>query len=278
MTIPSPKPWRPRSSSLGGYFACDQRAALDRAIHEGLMPPVPQEPAPFADLGTIIHHRLQTTMGCVFPAGPAEPPKPEMYECAASLFKDDRALLDAAVERATGTAFKGMPPTPDGKPWMAETDVAAPHTDITGHIDFLSQDLTVIGDLKTTARKPDHNRIKPAHMYQLAAYAILVEDVLHGRPEKAFVLYVDSLKGAWYMRIWIDLTTPDFRDFMEQVRKYARSLRSPDLFDRAIPRLGQGCSSNFCPYVGICRDKLIPPAGTPEDVSIPTLKPKAFLS
>lgn len=47
--------WKPRSSSLGGYFNCDFRAAFDRAIAEGKLEEIPQTPSAYADFGTCCH-------------------------------------------------------------------------------------------------------------------------------------------------------------------------------------------------------------------------------
>ena len=173
------KLWKPRSSSLAGYAYCDARALYDRALYEGTMQPAPagERDTKYADLGTLIHAAAQTLAGCVF-----DGPVPlsdtdgegtrQLRVSAAKLFNDDQAALMRAVAAAAAAAVSALPAAPDGKPWRAE--VRASNRFLSGHIDLLSHDGTVLIDLKTTSRKPDHNRVKGEHFMQMLAYKFLV--------------------------------------------------------------------------------------------------------
>jgi len=62
------KPWKPRCSSLGAYSNCLWRAAQDRLVAMGeLPPPPPQESTANASLGTCGHFTLQDGLRCEFP-------------------------------------------------------------------------------------------------------------------------------------------------------------------------------------------------------------------
>jgi hypothetical protein len=252
--------WTPRSSSLGGYFLCDQRAAFDRAIAEGLLPEPPKEPAPYADLGTCMHYALQKRVGAHFPDGNHEPTG-EQRATAATLFAGDKDKLEMQVALTAALAAANMPAAPDGKPWLAES--AFKMRGLTGHIDFLSQDGTQIGDLKTTSRKPDHARIKADHIWQLIAYYHLVKARRKVEPQKAWILYVDSLKAQWALLLWFDFTTEASKELIDHAAAYVKYLRSKRLYKEARPRLGSHCAGSFCPHTASCRDKYIPPAGVP---------------
>jgi hypothetical protein len=246
--------WKPRSSSFGAYIGCDFRAAFDRLIAEGKLETIPQEPSPYADFGTCCHYKLQTSVGCEFPPG-SHAPTAEQRAVAASLHADGK--LDDMIDRVAGCARAALPVSPDGKPWLAEVEFKLPIC--TGHIDFLSQDMTVIGDLKTTSRKPDHQRPKPDHMWQLACYAIGVKGRYKVEPKSAWILYADSLKAQWAMLVNIDLQSEQMQEMMAHVVSYSKYLRSAKLLSTAKPRMGTNCAGSFCPHVSRCRDRFLPP-------------------
>ncbi len=245
--------WSPRASSLGYYIACDYRAALDKLVASGQMPAVPYVPAPYADLGTMIHYTLQQAMGCVFPNGHQGPPGPDTLINAATLFKDLNACA-VAIAAATALAQANMPKKPGV--WFAERAFKA--RKLQGHADFISADGEDLVDLKTTSRKPDHCRMKSEHFIQMCAYKYLCPTLRRGH-----VLYVDSLKAQWAMCIEIDFETEHMKEFMVQLEQQLKYLTSKRLDQNCFPHLGAHCSSGFCPYIGMCKDKLIPEAGIP---------------
>lgn len=271
-----------RCSSMGYYAACDFRAAYDRAIHEGLLEPSEDSkarknsPSPYADLGTCIHWVLQSRMGCIFPGAERAIGRPitehiqelldsaadeerftdEQFASACTLFNDDPDLAMAKMEAAAKLAQDHMPKAPDGRPWFAERHVKT--RELSGHIDFLSQDKTVIVDLKTTSRPPSYGKMKPAHIFQLCAYKILVPTVT-----KAYVLYVSS-KGDWVIPPEesgaIDFESEEGEELLGYTRGVLDHILSDDLYDRACPRFGS-CTDNFCPYVEDCVNRLTPIVG-----------------
>jgi hypothetical protein len=241
---------------------CEYRALIDRAVAEGsiMLPPEAAAPKPYADLGSCIHAEMQETLGCAMPKSAHL--NVDALTSAATLFPD-AASCSAAISAAVRAAISVMPKSPDGRPWQSEYPYK--YRDVlTGHIDFLSQDESVIVDLKTTARKPDHHRIKAEHFVQMCAYKILVPKAKLG-----YVLYVDSMKASWAMLSQpIDYTTDDMVEYLEQLEGYARGLRRKSLLKTAMPRVGSHCQSSFCPYTSICRDTLIPPASAPVDTPL----------
>lgn len=245
--------WKPRSSSLGAYFNCDFRAAFDRAIAEGKLDAIPQEPSAYADFGTCCHYKLQTSVGAIFPDG-NHAPSGEQRAVAAGLHADGK--LDEMIDRVAACARAALPVSPDGKPWLAECGFKLPF--ISGHIDFLSQDYSTIGDLKTTSRKPDHNRVKPEHLWQGVAYKIGVMDKFKVEPKTLWFLYVDSQRGQWAMLVNVDLQSDAIREMEHHARQYIKYLRSAKLYTQARPRMGMHCSGGFCPHIARCKDRFLP--------------------
>jgi hypothetical protein len=250
-------PWKPRSSSFGAYISCDFRAAFDRLIDEGKLDEIPRESSPYADFGTCVHYKLQTSVAAVFPGG-NHAPTPEQRAVAGSLHADGK--LDEMIDRVAACARAALPVTPDGKPWLAEAEFKLPC--VSGHIDFLSSDYRVIGDLKTTSRKPDHNRAKPEHLWQIACYAVGVQAKFKVAPTSAWILYVDSLRGQWAMLVNIDLTSEPMQEMISHVHAYSKYLRGRQLYTMAKPRMGMHCSGGFCPHVSRCKDRFLPPPTT----------------
>jgi hypothetical protein len=250
--------FKTRCSKSGLYNLCGYSATLDEAIQAGAQPVLDDmdfSSSAYADLGTIIHNELQVRLGCVMQErlpGMMEP----MWLKAQELFKD-REELEAVVSRAVEFAAGIFPKALDGKPWVAEPEDAL--TDLTGHLDFESQDLSEIIDLKTTARKPDHGRLKPLHLYQLVSYW-----ELRGRKAKTGrILYVDSLKGDWaIMSDPVDFQSDAIAFFAEGMAE-----RRKDIFNgtkRFFPVPGDHCKSGFCSYRNsrVCYSGLVPPGGT----------------
>lgn len=259
--------WRPRASSLGGYAACDMRALFDRLIHEEKIPPPSEASAakPYADLGTLIHYKLQCALGCMFPRGQAAPDD-QVSVVAATLFGNDANRLYAAVDAAACAALRVMPKPADGHAWEAEVAVKN-GVWLAGHIDMLSHDRKDLVDLKTTARKPDHNRMKGDHFVQTCAYKLMVPEV-----ERIHVVYVDSVAARWAMCVTVDATAPDVVTYLARLDRFVHYLRGKGLMKQAMPRPGSICAATFCPHVAGCRDKLIPPSGTPLDFTTPKVQ------
>jgi hypothetical protein len=263
------KRWKPRSSSLAGYMYCTARAAYDRALAVGDLEPAPagERDTKYADLGSLIHLAMQVKMGCVFDT-PTEPCPLEMNVSAAKLFGDDQHRLQRAIDAATAAGLSAMPKAPDGLPWRAEVRATSPY--LSGHIDFLSQDGTTLIDLKTTSRKPDHNRVKGEHFLQMLAYKMLVPTIT-----RAHILYVDSQQARWTL-----LSPPiDFSPGSEaeaqlpRLLQFLKRIRSVKIYDTAIAAPGGHCSGCFCPHTAICKDKLIPAAGVVVDTTPLSITP-----
>jgi hypothetical protein len=236
---------------------CQARAAYDRAYAVGDFT-ADEDAAPrdtkYADLGTLIHAATQSLAGCVFDK-PPEDLSLEVRTSAAQLFGQDLARLDQAVLAAAQVAVATLPTAPDGKPWRAE--VGARSKLLTGHIDFLSQDGTVLIDLKTTSRKPDHNRVKGEHYIQMLAYQLLVPTIT-----SAHILYVDSLKARWSMLSPpIDFTSTSAQAQRDRIIPFLRRIRSAKIYATALAAPGGHCSGCFCPHVALCKDQLIPGPG-----------------
>ncbi len=251
----------PRASGIGAYFACDHRALLDRQRAEGTLDyEVKDSLNMYAALGTVAHYILQRQLNCNFPTPDkdAYAPSPEEYNVAAQFTGGCRDKLHAHASAIAALAAEHMPPVTGV--WHAEPAFEA--FNLTGHIDFLSPDLRTIVDLKTTQRKPDHNRIKPGHLYQLMAYRRLVEMTTGTSPATGYVLYADAKSAKWALLLPFDFTSPQAAELAVTVDKYLTYLLSPVLATAATPRMGNTCSGDYCPYTPICRDKYIPPSGT----------------
>jgi hypothetical protein len=251
----TPTTWRPRASSLGHYWACSQRAAFDRGIHEGIFSPDMKEDNPIkpnAALGTCIHFFLQDGLRAVFP-GPSQDyaPEEDEYESASKLFGGSRQDLMRAVEASARLAAQHMPKLPNGSHWRAEVAVdAGPHLS-PGHIDFLSSDGAILVDLKTTSRKPSGGRIKRSDLIQVTNYA------LNSGAQWAMILYVDSMCADWCMPIPIPYDTNE--PIRTNIPKLVRYLTGPTLNDTAYPGpLNDDCNDTFCGYTKICRDEIVP--------------------
>lgn len=269
--------WMPRASSLGFYWACSYRAALDRVLHDSPELATPElqaikvaqqapKPSPYADFGTLVHWELQTGAGCVFDDG-ATAPTTEQLACASTLFNGDEAATRLAVRTCAQKAFTALPASPAGEPWRAEVVVKSKA--FTGHIDFLSRDSSVIVDLKTRAKPVLGGRPDFKHGVQLAAYASLTG-------AKTGVLLYVGMKADWVWPYTIDFTSPEWADVVEHVDQFTKYLISPALYETARPQIGQHCTDSWCPYVSVCRDKLIPPTEAPEQGAVPSMK--GFLS
>lgn len=251
-------PWRPRASSVGYYMKCLWRAAQDKLRHYGQLPEGlfhEQDDTSYADLGTCIHFTLQDGTRCVFPGPPEDhAPTAEEWKSASSHFGGDLEVTRERVRAAATLGAQKLPKAPDGKPWKAEWAYENEWT--TGHIDFLSHDGSIVGDLKTTTKPPVNRRIKAEHQAQLAVYHILT-----GAP-KGFVLYVDSMRAAWTTTCWIDFLKPDFQFYCEQVKAFCQFLMSDRLLDVAYPNLDHtNCTGCFCPYTKSCYGRMAFPPG-----------------
>ncbi len=252
-------PWRPRASAVGHYMKCLWRATQDRLIHEGVLDPalsIRDSSTAYASLGTCIHFTLQDGTRCRFPGPPADfAPTPQEWEEAAFLFGDNMEITRERVRASATLAATKLPAAPDGKPWRSEDTLE--NEFVTGHTDFLSEDGTTIGDLKTTSKPTQSSKIKHEHYVQMACYKLLVPSATKG-----FVLYVDSKTAAWTDVVWIDFLRPDIAFYVEKVREFCLMLMSPMLLSVAYPNLGDHCSNSWCGYTASCYKKFMPPPGT----------------
>jgi hypothetical protein len=181
-------------------------------------------------------------------------PLPSEWKEAATLFDNDMELTQEQARKTATLAASKLPKSPDGKPWLSETLLE--NDFLTGHTDFLSQDYSVVGDLKTTAKPMQHAWIKYEHLAQLAAYHILTGC------RQSWVLYVDSMRAAWSSMVWVDWTKPGMKRYAEQVADFCKLLMSQTIFETAMPRLGSHCSETWCPYRKTCYQEMMPPQGT----------------
>lgn len=250
------KPWKSRCSNAGVQTICGFSGELLKKIYEGkqaVLDDMDFSSSAYADLGTVIHNELQIRLGCVMQTRLDEAMDP-MWDNAATLFKSMEDL-EATVETVVGHALAVFPKAQDGKPWVAEPEDEL--EDLTGHLDFESQDQSEIIDLKTTARKPDNGRMKPLHAYQLVSYW-----ELRGKKAKTGrILYVDSLKGAWALLTDpIDFQNPLVQEFSEGMKKRRGDLMSGV---KQFPTPGEHCKSGFCAFrkSRVCYEGIIPPGG-----------------
>jgi hypothetical protein len=252
--------WRPRASAIGYYASCHYRAAFDRAFHEEVagaevaaaIAEKEAKPSPYADLGTCIHFILQDGLRCVWGTGTSKDhaPTDEQWANAKTLF-DPLFDIKAHTLKVATFAAKYLPKPSDEKPWICEIGYKA--RDVQGHIDFLSQNGEDLWDLKTTSRKPDHNRIKAPHLAQLITYQILAKT-----PKRGGILYVDSLRGDWAVPCPVDFESEGMLEYIGHVKSLLSYLRSPKLFANAIPQIGATCSDDFCPFVELCKNRYLP--------------------
>jgi hypothetical protein len=180
-------------------------------------------------------------------------PKLREYEDASLLFGKNMSETRERIRASAKLAAQHVPASPDGKPWICET--AHENEYVTGHSDFWSQDGTVLGDLKSTAKPPVHAYIKYEHYGQLAVYHNLTGCL------RSWVLYVDSMRAAWTTLVWIDWTRPGPKRYAAHIAEVCRYLCSDQLYERAIPRLGPHCKDTWCPYYGNCHQDQMPPRG-----------------
>lgn len=252
------KPWKPRGSALGGYFACDMRAKYDRMVYDGELESPGCESSAYADFGTLCHYELMANqLRLKFPDG-KEAPTPEMEANAMGLFNGNAERMHARKLSVAMRAAAHFPVAPEGTEWLAETAYKQPW--LQGHIDFISSDGSEIGDLKTTSRKPDKGRIKPEHYYQLMGYVLLAEAV-GADVRRGWILYEGSISD-FSLRVDVDLSTPQAHAMRAHVRKQIQYLRGARLATWAMPRLGSHCSSGFCPHRVRCHDTIVPEIGT----------------
>lgn len=186
-------------------------------------------------------------------------PLPSEWIDASQLFAGDIEITREKVRATASLAASRVPKSPDGKPWLCETLLENDY--LTGHTDFLSQDYTVVGDLKTTAQPPNHGWIKYEHLGQLAAYHLLTGC------KTSWVLYVDSMRASWVTVVWVDWSKPGLQRYAEQVKDFCKHLMSDAIFDSAVPRLGSHCSKTWCSYRKTCYQEMMPAAGTVFDAA-----------
>lgn len=187
-----------------------------------------------------------------------QPTKGE-WEDAAGLFGGDLARTRESV-RGSASLGAGKVPALPGGVWHAEDELENEYT--IGHTDFLRSDRKVLGDLKTTQKPPTGGWMKTYHLPQLTAYHLLTE------AERAWVLYLDSIKGRWVNLVWIDFTTDAMKYYADQVRSFCEFLMSDKLIDVCFPNIGDHCKNSFCRYKAECFSKIMPPPGSLYNLSL----------
>lgn len=217
--------------------------------------------SPNADFGTCVHFHLQDGLRCQFPGPPADfAPEPEQVTNAAKMWSSNAEECRAQIRGCATLAAQHMPVAPDGQPWLAESEFEWGKL-LQGHIDFLSQNNEVIVDLKTTSRPPAGNRAKTAHLIQLIGYRQMVGHKTGTFPSKGLILYVSS-RSEWVLPVWVSFTESGMVEFIGHVENYLGYLRSANLYKFAVPRIGDHCSDEWCPYKSICKSRILPPAGS----------------
>ena len=268
--------FRVRASQSGYYMACAHRAALDKQrVDSGAGPRVeaPSFATKYAAFGTCVHWYMQEKIGCAFP------PDTDSHDgdvgChrdnalvhkytnthvaqASDLVKKSEDILDK-VRKVGDFAASRMPDSPEGAHWLAETGWRT--AEFSGHIDFLSSDLSTIIDLKTTTKPPPGGKIKPEHYYQLLTYALLVGPTV----TEARILYVHT-HGDWsILSDPVDFTTPEMKVALLGSASYLGSLASGAT--STPPLMSSSCGTTYCPYD--CQAMLLPvsPRRTDSDES-----------
>lgn len=262
------KRWFPRSSSLGNYFSCLQRAAFDRAIHQGMLdvkdlglPEQGCHDTKYADFGSRVHHHWQEKITDNFGTADVIGEELEQQWVAASrLCSDDIEATKAAVAASAQQALAAMPNNWLDVDWVAELDCKPKGIKLTGHIDLYCPETGQFIDLKTTGRKPDHNRAKPSHLYQMAAYSLMLKH-MGLKVSKGYILYVESVRARWAILCEIDVSSEAFVELEQHCLDFLKYLTSANLFKHARPNIGSHCTAQFCPYTSICRDRYLPGPG-----------------
>lgn len=270
----SPAPSRSyteRASAIGGHIACGHRNYLDRAIFEGRltladigMKDSGRQDTPPTALGTWAHWYTQCALRAQFKSAygdfaftgfdeayaQSQMPEPRLIQLASSLFSSPGAA-QAAVHNIAGLVIQRIPGKTCRK-WLAECAGNIPGL-LTGHIDLLSADLEHLVDIKTTGQPPEHGVMKPDHMWQLVAYALLVVHHTGQPPHYGHVMYVDR-HGEWVCRSKpIDFQSPQGVLLMNELLEWLKS-RTPS----RTPVFGPHCDSGWCPYRAVCRDLVVP--------------------
>lgn len=250
---------------------CGQRNFLDREIFEGrltltqlgLQASVKADTPPTA-LGSVVHWYTQAALRAEFKSADgdmaftgfveadavAQRPDQAKWDLARKLFSTDKAMMDA-VHYASGLIANRLP---KGKEWMAECAGNMPGL-LTGHIDLLSSDHEHLVDIKTTGQIPEGGQMKPDHMWQLVAYALLVTHHVGRPPRFGSIIYVDR-HGDWVCR-----SKPlDFhgthQHLLTELFKWLELTR--DYMFAPTPVFGDHCDRSWCPYRQICRDAFVP--------------------
>ena len=269
--------FHPRASAVGYYMRCARRFALDRQLSLGLttladlgLPTttLDRTSSPPADFGTYAHWVLQCAMKAQFkskmndfsfsgwdqPAAENAKPDDSVLAHGAQLFSGGPTQAhDMAVQMARLAAARM--PKADG--WMAEAYGVIPKF-LGGHIDFLSADWLNIVDLKTTGTAPTNGKIKPAHAWQLAAYALLVYSATGVLPENGYIMYVHS-RGEWVCRSQpIEFHSPAGQQMLDFLHEKLDEMRRASPRSAFTPSMSDECDKDYCPFTSICRDKMIP--------------------
>lgn len=239
-----------RASYLPRYLACSMSRTFDQMADEGRLTDQRKfDNSPYAALGTCIHWSIQQGMGCEFPHDP-EPPTDEDRRLARELVKDEEA--------AGAKALKLVRPILDSLApgvWKAECEEKCSRRKISGHADLMSEDGTVLVDIKTTARRPTKARPKASNLPQMFQYKELFPDL-----QRAYLLYVHSIEQKWaILSPALEFDSPALRVYASMIRTRREEMQAPGF--RGVPNLS-ACDEYFCPWRNICRDEVVPGPGT----------------
>lgn len=249
--------WVPRASALGGYAACLYRAVSDRMWqeHEGEgWEPEEQGDTSHADHGSVCHFHTQDGVRADFP-GPAADHAPDaaMLASAAKLFGGSLERQADCARRAATIAASLLPKLPTGTTWKAEESWNLGY--LTGHTDLRYSTGEILVDLKFTSKPPTHNKVKLAHLPQMAGYTRMC------KPRRICVIYVDKTNAAWGLPVWIDCMTDQWQWYTEQMMAFAQFLMTDGLLAAATPNVGDHCHQGWCKYTAQCAKRITPPAG-----------------
>lgn len=268
--------WHPRASQIGYYQRCLHRMSLDRRLALGELtlaqlglPVSVRESSVPADFGTFFHWYMQCALRCDFKnttndfvfrgwnkaeADTHQPSTQAILNGAKLIGSEQQAY--AMAGRMCQLAIPRMPRKDTN--WMAEAYGVMPGL-LGGHIDLLSEDLDDIVDIKTTGTCPVNGKMKPAHMWQVAAYALLVYAATGHLPKRGHILYIHN-RGEWVCRSNpLEFDTPFGNGLLDHLAARLEFYGKEEQNRGACaPSPGDACDEDFCPYTSICRDKLIP--------------------
>jgi hypothetical protein len=265
------------------------RAMFDRMVAEGHLPEeyaIRRDSAPAA-FGDVIHYRFQTGVNATFPKNkkPSEKeieevaehgwtrqvicdllaagdplaysPSPKTEKLAADMFGGDVERMRTMANNICLRGFPHLPKLAEGDSWLAEVYVKTPNW--TGHADLVSKSGSYLVDIKSSSK---------AQLYATKEYGNCLREAFAQtclynsklKCENVGILYLDTKQP--FARYSPVIQTPELLAYADTLNFYCGVMRSSAFQKMAIPQLlDHRCGSQWCPFVGICRDKIRPHEG-----------------